>query len=1124
MTTNWQAEIAILEASGLVDTPWYLTRYADVRLLGMGAAEHYLKYGAAMRRDPSPAFDTHFYLTTYPDVALTGQNPLLHYLLHGREEGRYGCEKDRFDPFRRIGEASRRLRVQGFETRPVEDLKTLIAETDNNAARAMAYTEIALWHLHKNTAEDYAESLACLEQAQPLASDDTHRSRLILLRLLCHYHLQQTDQARTLFDTAATQGLETADICLARANFEARPEDRLRFINRALSHSDIPHISLQPETGSKIRTAYDRLTMARHSVSPTAEDQTKISVLIAAYNAAETLPTALTSLQAQSWQNLEIIVIDDASTDNTVEIVEQFARHDPRIRLLPLRENGGAYIARNAGLDLATGEYITLHDADDWSHPLKLEIQARYLNAEPALMGCTSQQARARSDLEFTRCTDDGRLIFPNTSSLMFRRLPIQEACGYWDRVRFSADNEFIRRIRKIFGHQAVQHLTTGPLSFQRDSETSIIAHPFFGINGSPRGIRHEYFEAQHFHHKHAVSLRYDNDPATRPFPVPAGLWRKNAPARHFDIILGADFRKDNHPTQRAISDIQKLKSAGLNVGIVQIYDYDLAPNPHQLILDDLRMLIDGDRCQILTYGEKATCDQLSLYDTSVLLETQTFLPDIAADRIVVLSDPLICPPTVRTRCDAHILRYFAKEAIWATEPANEDLIQTLYQRRKARLTSLFDAPSQDSVFFRKLSSELLPAIDDTVFTALRASQSALQNINHPLSAPLISVIMPTHNRAEIIAEAIQSLRDQSHTHWELLVCDDASTDNTDAVVRRFADERIHYLLLEKVGAAAARNSGLEKARGQIIAYLDSDNYWHPDYLKMVAHQFDTHPDTDAIYGDYLDYRVSEDGTVTIESYQRPAFDYGRLRSKNYIDLNSFAHRRELYDAFGGFNPALKRRQDYDLILKYTWLSDPLHIQHILALYQRNARLVQITQSQGHDTTCIDIIEQSLHSYDCSGLPVIAPASDAVTLIIAGKRPETTHKAMGLAQALSPAHKVNTLHISPAARPVALPAEGQGPIILVLDMPDHSPSAPDFLPVSILFRHEKTPLKAALFTGNLLAGPTSPLSSCHRYTPAAICARFNLFQHRSSEPFCTIDWEGLTDHSMIVQGRNQLPQ
>lgn len=109
--------------------------------------------------------------------------------------------------------------------------------------------------------------------------------------------------------------------------------------------------------------------------------------------------------------------------------------------------------------------------------------------------------------------------------------------------------------------------------------------------------------------------------------------------------------------------------------------------------------------------------------------------------------------------------------------------------------------------------------------------------------AGLVSIIMPSYNTAEYIAESIQSVFAQSYKDWELLIVDDCSTDNTDEVVKPYlADERIKYLKNEKnSGAAVSRNRALREAKGKWIAFLDSDDLWIPDKLSKQINFMEEH-------------------------------------------------------------------------------------------------------------------------------------------------------------------------------------------------------------------------------------------------------------------------------------------
>lgn len=180
---------------------------------------------------------------------------------------------------------------------------------------------------------------------------------------------------------------------------------------------------------------------------------------------------------------------------------------------------------------------------------------------------------------------------------------------------------------------------------------------------------------------------------------------------------------------------------------------------------------------------------------------------------------------------------------------------------------------------------------------------------------PLVSVIMPMRDRASVVGDAVRSVLEQSYEKFELLVVDDGSQDDSASVVRTFGDSRIRVMESYKsTGVSATRNRGLEVARGELIAYLDSDNSWREDYLSAMVGAFQSLPDADAAYsGQYL-YRgcESEPFAVRFGSYN-PSL----LRNHNYIDLNCFVHRRDVLEsAGGGFCESLRRWVDWELILR----------------------------------------------------------------------------------------------------------------------------------------------------------------------------------------------------------------
>jgi teichuronic acid biosynthesis glycosyltransferase TuaG len=130
--------------------------------------------------------------------------------------------------------------------------------------------------------------------------------------------------------------------------------------------------------------------MSPARVAPSNGSAAKVSVVMPAYNAADTLQASIASVLAQSHAHVELLLIDDASTDATADIIAEAAARDPRV--VPIRQprNAGVAAARNAGLEAATGAYIAFLDSDDRWRPGKLRLQLDHLHATGAMIGYTA--------------------------------------------------------------------------------------------------------------------------------------------------------------------------------------------------------------------------------------------------------------------------------------------------------------------------------------------------------------------------------------------------------------------------------------------------------------------------------------------------------------------------------------------------------------------------------------------------------------------------------------------------------------------------------------------------------------------------------------------------------------
>lgn len=518
----------------------------------------------------------------------------------------------------------------GFEARAYDDLVQVASSASLSYAREAAW-ELAVWHANRYRKRDSRFSLAYLEIAH-LGHVSPERERGIsIMEAEGLLATGEAEAARRLLDEQLLAEPDCSDLCLARANAEPNPEAKMEWINQALRNSNIA--SVDYEIPDKL-SPYDGLGKTAED-TPAVTKSPLISVIIPIYNAEDTVATALDATLNQTWQNLEILAVDDCSTDRTADVIRSYEQKHDNITLLQTPQNSGPYVARNIALQHAQGEFITTTDSDDWSHPEKLERQALHLLDSPGVAANMSQSVRALEDLTFYRRGRGGGYIQFNMSSLMFRR-EVLDTLGYWDSVRFAADAEFIHRIKAIYGREAVVNMEPALYSIMRQSSDTLTSSSAFGYHGFFMGARKEYREAHEHYHANTDGLCYDFPMDKRPFPVPAAMLpeRPDRP-RHFDVVLASDFTDIGGSNASNIEEIKAQRQAGLKTGLMQMYRYDA--RSERIINPKLREQVDGEYVQRLVYGERATCDVLILRYPPVLQEWQHYIPDVTPKHIHVI-------------------------------------------------------------------------------------------------------------------------------------------------------------------------------------------------------------------------------------------------------------------------------------------------------------------------------------------------------------------------------------------------------------------------------------------------------------------------------------------------------
>lgn len=220
----------------------------------------------------------------------------------------------------------------------------------------------------------------------------------------------------------------------------------------------------------------------------------KVSIIVTAYNAKDTINTCIQSLLNQTYANIEIIVVNDNSDDDTLHIIQALAEQDNRIHWIDLPKNTGTFVAKSIGAMYATGEFLTCQDADDFAHPQKIAIQVDPLLDNEHLIATTSHWLRLDNNGNFY-----ARQYYPflrqNPASPLFRRQKVQNDIGLWHIARTGSDSEFWARLKLHYGDDKIIPIKQ-PLTFASHHKDSLMNSDKYGVHNRQSALaRLDYWE-----------------------------------------------------------------------------------------------------------------------------------------------------------------------------------------------------------------------------------------------------------------------------------------------------------------------------------------------------------------------------------------------------------------------------------------------------------------------------------------------------------------------------------------------------------------------------------------------------------------------------------------------------
>ncbi len=208
-----------------------------------------------------------------------------------------------------------------------------------------------------------------------------------------------------------------------------------------------------------------------------------------------------------------------------------------------------------------------------------------------------------------------------------------------------------------------------------------------------------------------------------------------------------------------------------------------------------------------------------------------------------------------------------------------------------------------------------------------------------PKFNPLVSVVLPTYNRARLLRRAIKSVLDQTYANLELMVVDDCSTDSTEGVMKEFQDDRIRYIRHEKnQGAPIARNTGIQAAKGKYIAFQDSDDVWGYTKLEKQINAFNSAAaDLGVVYTSF--WLIDNDKKKLVPSSlvkQTEGKIHNTLLATNFVSLSSAIVKKECFVKVGMFEN-IPRFQDWELWLRISKYYSFKHLREPLVKVYRQS-------------------------------------------------------------------------------------------------------------------------------------------------------------------------------------------
>ncbi len=613
---------------------------------------------------------------------------------------------------------------------------------------------------------------------------------------------------------------------------------------------------------------------AAYTEAALGETGPKVSVVIACHNCGKYLTKCIESIISQTMQDWELFLLDDAGSDNTKRIIEQFSQKDQRIKPYYFEDNKGPYVRRNFAIERANSGFIVIQDSDDIMHPQKLEKLYCEIKNNDRLGVVGSFYLMTLDEFRDMRLCDKielpvtHRQIMENYNSQLYVcwhgsaiiRKSLFETIGLYDEHPYGSDKFWLAkaaeyaRFTNLIEFKNIPEYLTYKIEHSSSQQGQL-------PNLDPRSRRAK-FQTYWLYKLMKIREKALTYPGTN---ISTEL--KNCKCNDYIARYGHLFDEWEN---------QEVDDDSISIYIVRAVDRFNESNFVSCIitLDSIEKIRNDISKKMQNYN---------------LLRAMSYY---AIDR--------------KERC----LEYLNLEIEnHGSNAASRFLIDGF---EKHCVGSVHNWCENNSGIFD------LRVIDINTYHGLPAHENtAVIAMSH---LPLVSVIIPAYNAAEYIAGAIKSVLAQDYKHFELIIINDGSTDSTEDIIHGFKDDRIKYVSQNNCGLAATHNIGIKQSRGEYVIKLDCDDMMTPDFISKHIQHFEEHPEADLVYCD--DYLVDENAKP-IRVIERPEYTERNILIRDLF-RNGFpivpfrtCIRKNVFDKIGLFDEKLLVGEDYDMMRRF---------------------------------------------------------------------------------------------------------------------------------------------------------------------------------------------------------------